>query len=306
MCGITGVVYLNKEREVAPAVLKKMADIIYHRGPDDEGYYINQNVGLGFRRLSIIDLSTGHQPLANHNDSIYIVFNGEIYNYQEHRENLKQKGYVFRTTTDTEVILHLYEEYGVDCLQYLRGMFAFAIWDNNKKELFCARDRFGIKPFYYYEDGEKFIFGSEIKAILKEGDIDKSLSSDALNSFLAFGYITSDLAIYSKIKKLQPAHYLLLSFKDKPAISIKRYWSIQFEPDHSRSEAQWIEEIEACLSESVKIHMISDVPLGAFLSGGIDSSSVVALMAKNSNKPIETFSIGFSHEEFSELKFAKE
>ena len=306
MCGITGIVYLNKERRIVPAVLKSMADIIYHRGPDDEGYYIHQNVGLAFRRLSIIDLNTGHQPLSNHDDSIYIVFNGEIYNYLEHRETLKRKGYIFKTATDTEVILHLYEEYGINCLQYLRGMFAFAIWDNNKQQLFCARDRFGIKPFYYYTDNEKFIFGSEIKAILKEENIDKTLSYDALNSYFAFGYITSDLAIYAKIKKLQPAHYLVLSFKDKAEIKINRYWNIRFEPDYSKSEKTWIEEINASLSESVKLHMISDVPLGAFLSGGIDSSSVVAAMTKNSNRPIETFSIGFSHEKYSELKYARQ
>jgi len=306
MCGITGVTYFSKEKKIAPELLKSMADVIYHRGPDDEGYYIQQNVGLAFRRLSIIDLSTGHQPLSNHDDTIHLIFNGEIYNYQEHREALKQKGYVFKTTTDTEVILHLYEEYGTKCLQYLRGMFAFAIWDNNKQQLFCARDRFGIKPFYYYADDEKFVFGSEIKSILKEGNIDTTLSYEALNSFFAFGYITSDKAIYEKIKKLQPAHYLVLSFKDKVDIKIDRYWHIEFEPDYSKSEKQWVEEIDATLLETVKLHMISDVPLGAFLSGGIDSSSVVAAMAKTSNRPIETFSMGFKQEKYSELKYARE
>jgi len=305
MCGITGIVYSNREREIEPAVLKSMADVIEHRGPDDEGFYIHKNVGLGFRRLSIIDLNTGHQPVSNFNDTIFIVFNGEIYNYLEHRDKLLKKGYVFKTTTDTEVILHLYEEYGVDCLKYLRGMFAFAIWDNNKQQLFCARDRFGIKPFYYYSDNEKFVFGSEIKAILKKGNIDKELSCDALNSYFAFGYITSDLAIYNKIRKLQPAHYLLLTFKDQLSFEIKKYWDIKFEPDYSKTEAQWAEEIEMCLSEAVKLHMISDVPLGAFLSGGIDSSAVVALMAKNSQQPIRTFSIGFKEEKYSELKHAK-
>jgi asparagine synthase (glutamine-hydrolysing) len=306
MCGITGLIHFNKDRAIAPGVLKNMSDSIYHRGPDDEGHYIHQNVGLGFRRLSIIDLSTGHQPLSNQNDSIYIVFNGEIYNYREQREILKQKGYAFKTTTDTEVILHLYEEYGVHCLQYLRGMFAFAIWDGNKQQLFCARDRFGIKPFYYYTDNEKFVFGSEIKTILKCEDIDKTISIDALDSYFAFGYITSDLSIYKNIKKLQPSHYLLLSFKDKPTIQIKRYWEIHFQPDYSKSENQWQQEIEECFSETVKLHMISDVPLGAFLSGGIDSSSVVAMMAKNSNRPVKTFSIGFKEQEFNELKYARE
>ncbi len=306
MCGITGLVHFNKERKIIPGVLKNMSDSIYHRGPDDEGYYIDQNVGLGFRRLSIIDLSTGHQPMSNQNDSIYIVFNGEIYNYLEQRDILRQKGYTFKTTTDTEVILHLYEEYGVSCLQYLRGMFAFAIWDSNRQQMFCARDRFGIKPFYYYSDQEKFVFGSEIKAILKSDDIDKTISIDALDSYFAFGYITSDLSIYKKIKKLQPAHYLLLSFKDKPAIEINRYWEIHFDPDYSKSEESWKEEIESCFSETVKLHMISDVPLGAFLSGGIDSSSVVAMMAKNSNRPVKTFSIGFKEQKFNELQYARE
>ena len=306
MCGITGTIYLDKERQVASSVLKNMTDAISHRGPDDEGFYIHNNIGLGFRRLSIIDLHTGHQPLSNGNDSIYIVFNGEIYNYQEQRERLKQKGYIFKTATDTEVILHLYEEYGVNCLQYLRGMFAFAIWDNNKQQLFCARDRFGIKPFYYYTDDEKYVFGSEIKAILKAGDIDRTLSYDALDSYFAFSYITSDLSIYKSIKKLQAGHYLLLSFRDKISIDIKKYWEIQFTPDYSMTENQWKEEINSCLSETVKLHMISDVPLGAFLSGGIDSSSVVAMMAKNSNLPVKTFSIGFKEKKFNELEYARE
>jgi len=306
MCGITGIVQFNREKAIAPAVLKNMCDSIYHRGPDDDGLYMSRNVGLGFRRLSIIDLSTGHQPLSNQNDSVYIVFNGEIYNYLEQRQKLIQKGYIFKTTTDTEVILHLYEEYGVHCLQYLRGMFAFAIWDSNKQQLFCARDRFGIKPFYYYSDQEKFVFGSEIKAILKSNDIDKTISIDALDSYFAFGYITSDLSIYKNIKKLQPAHYLLLSLKDKPVIEINRYWEIHFDPDYSKSENRWKEEIEACFSETVKLHMISDVPLGAFLSGGIDSSSVVAMMAKNSDRPVKTFSIGFNEQKFNELKYARE
>jgi asparagine synthase (glutamine-hydrolysing) len=306
MCGITGIVHFNRDRAISPAVLKKMCDSIYHRGPDDEGLYIHKNVGLGFRRLSIIDLSTGHQPMSNQNDSIYIVFNGEIYNYLEQRKKLKQKGYAFKTTTDTEVILHLYEEYGVDCLQYLRGMFAFAIWDSNIQQFFCARDRFGIKPFYYYADRDKFVFGSEIKAILKSNDIDKTISMDALDSYFAFGYITSDLSIYKNIRKLQPAHYLLLSLKDKPIFQIKRYWEINFDPDYSKSENRWKEEIEECLSETVKLHMISDVPLGAFLSGGIDSSSVVAMMARNSTRPVKTFSIGFKEQKFNELQYARE
>lgn len=306
MCGITGKIYLDSSNNIDAHELKKMTDSIYHRGPDDEGFYINKNIGLGFRRLSIIDLSTGHQPLANEDESIWIVFNGEIYNYKELQNDLITKGHIFKTKSDTETIVHLYEQYGVDCVKHLRGMFAFSIWDNNKKQLFCARDRFGIKPFYYYTDNEKFVFGSEIKAILNANNIDKTLSNDALNSFFAFGYITSDLAIYRQIKKLQPAHYLILSFKNNPAIEINKYWDIRFEPDHSKSEKHWAEEIKESLSEAVKLHMISDVPLGAFLSGGIDSASVVAMMAKNSTNPIKTFSIGFKEEKYNELIFARE
>ncbi|MEP6597561.1 MAG: asparagine synthase (glutamine-hydrolyzing) [Ginsengibacter sp.] len=306
MCGITGKIYLAKERSIDPNQLRQMTDILHHRGPDDEGFYINKNVGLGFRRLSIIDLNTGHQPLSNDDGSKWIVFNGEIYNFLEQREVLKQKGYSFKTKTDTEVILRLYEEYDINCLEHLRGMFAFAIWDSDKQQLFCARDRFGIKPFYYYTDTEKFVFGSEIKAILKGGDIEKILSYDALDSYFAFGYVTSDLSIYKNIKKLQPAHYLLLSFKDKINLEIKKYWEIRFEPNYSKTENQWSEEIRSVLSETVKLHMISDVPLGAFLSGGIDSSSVVAMMAQNSTQPIKTFSIGFKEQKYNELRYAKE
>jgi asparagine synthase (glutamine-hydrolysing) len=222
------------------------------------------------------------------------------------RQQLIQKGYSFKTKTDTEVILKLYEEYGVHCVDFLRGMFGFAIWDDEKKQLFCARDRFGIKPFYYYKDNEKLVFGSEIKSILKSANIDKTLSDDALDSYFAFGYITSDLSIYKEIKKLQPAHYLLLSFKGQPTIEIKKYWDIVFEPDRCKSEKEWCDEIESALSESVKLHMIADVPLGAFLSGGIDSSSVVAMMAKNSKQPIKTFSIGFKEQKYNELQYARE
>ena len=306
MCGITGIIYHDKSRPIDPAVLKQMADAIAHRGPDDEGFYMDNNVGLGFRRLSIIDLVTGHQPMSNRADTVTIVFNGEIYNYREQRELLIKKGYQFETATDTEVILHLYEEYGVDCLQHLRGMFGFAIWDKKKQQLFCARDRFGIKPFYYYQDDQKFVFGSEIKAILKAGAIDKTISHTALDSYFAYGYITSDLSIYQRIKKLQPGHFLLWSCAQKPDIQIGKYWEVRLEPDYSRSIDQWKEELESCLAETARLHMISDVPLGAFLSGGIDSSSVVAMMAKNSTVPIKTFSIGFKEQEFNELQYARE
>ena len=306
MCGITGKINFDKNQVISDFELKQMSDSLYDRGPDDEGFYINQNVGLGFRRLSIIDLSTGHQPLSNEDGSIWIAFNGEIYNYHELQARLIKLGHIFRTKSDTETIVHLYEQYGTECLKYLRGMFAFSIWDNNKKELFCARDRFGIKPFYYYVDREKFVFGSELKAILKSAGIEKELSKVALDSYFAFGYISNDLSIYKNIKKLKQAQYLLLSLKNNPTINTSTYWDINFEPDYSKTEAQWVEEIHNSLSESIKLHMIADVPLGAFLSGGIDSSSVVAMMARNSNRPIKTFSIGFKEQKFNELSFARE
>lgn len=306
MCGIAGIVYYSNERKIDPALLKSMTNEITHRGPDDEGFYINMNVGLGFRRLSIIDLNTGHQPLSNEDGSVWIIFNGEIYNYRELQEELIKKGHIFKTKSDTETIVHLYEQYGTDCLKYLRGMFGFAIWDDNKKQLFCARDRFGIKPFYYFADDNKFVFGSEIKSILKCRDIDRTISKEAIDSYFAFGYITSDLSVYDKIKKLQPAHYLLLSLRSSVSVKTERYWDIHFDPDFSKSEEEWEEEITNSLSETVKSHMISDVPLGAFLSGGVDSGSVVSMMAKNSTRPIKTFSIGFKDEKESELKYARE
>jgi asparagine synthase (glutamine-hydrolysing) len=306
MCGIAGIIYFDSERIVRQEELKAMTDTIVHRGPDNEGFYYNKNIGLGFRRLSIIDLKTGNQPISNADESIWIVFNGEIYNFIELRKILTNEGYFFKTQTDTEVILHLYEKYGSDCVKYLRGMFSFAIWDNNINQLFCSRDRFGIKPFFYYCDDNKFVFGSEIKEILKAEGIDKTLSTEAIDSYFTFGYITSDLSIYKNIKKLVPGCTVVVSFEKNRRLKIERYWKINIEADYLTTESQWLEEIENCLSETVKLHMISDVPLGAFLSGGIDSSSIVALMSQSGNQPIKTFSIGFDESEFNELSYSRE
>lgn len=303
MCGITGLIYFDKSRTVPGETLRRMTDSLIHRGPDDEGFYCVQNVGLGFRRLSIIDLHTGHQPLCSDDGSIQLVFNGEIYNYQEQQHALKQKGYTFHTTSDTEVILRLYEAYGTDCVRYLRGMFAFAIWDLRKQRLFCARDRFGIKPFYYYLSGDRLVFGSEIKAVLQSGAIDRTLSPEALDSYFTYGYITGDLSVFQHIRKLPPAHTLTL---EGSAIRIDRYWRVEFRPDYGRTETEWAEAINECLSDTVRRHMISDVPLGAFLSGGIDSSSVVQAMARQSDRPVKTFSIGFKEQAFNELRYARE
>lgn len=306
MCGIAGQLNFNADHKVSEPSLRSMTDKIISRGPDDEGFYINKNVGFGFRRLSIIDLHTGHQPLCNEDGSIWIVFNGEIYNYLELRKELISKGHVFKTNTDTETIVHLYEEYGCDCVKHLRGMFAFAIWDDHKKKIFCARDHFGIKPFYYHLSGQRFIFGSEIKAVLAADNVPRDLDCRALDSFFTYLYITDELSIYSSVKKLQPSHTLEIALAHGvPEIKFTRYWNIRFDPDESRSEADWCEELDTLLSESVNMQMISDVPLGAFLSGGIDSSSVVALMSRHSDNPIKTFSIGFKEAAFNELEYAR-
>lgn len=304
MCGICGKVYFDRDFSIQMDELEAMTDVIKHRGPDDKGFHLDGNVGLGFRRLSIIDLHSGHQPLSNEDATVWIVFNGEIYNYRQLRRDLIDRGHQFKTESDTEVIVHLYEEYGKDCVKLLRGMFAFAIWDHRKRTLFCARDRFGIKPFFYYFDNKRFVFGSEIKSLLTDASVDRTISSQALDHYLTFGYSPPDATIYEQIKKLKPAHTLELRSGAAPIFT--NYWEIKYQPDYTKSEEEWCQLIEHELSESVKMRLVSDVPLGAFLSGGIDSSSVVALMAQNSDLPVKTFSIGFKEEEFNELQYARE
>lgn len=306
MCGITGKILFNRNQHIDSSELQQMTDVIRHRGPDDEGHYIDNNVGLGFRRLSIIDLSTGHQPLSDNSGRYWITFNGEVYNYQEKRIELQKKGYVFKTNTDTEVIVNLFAEYKENCLAHLRGMFAFVIWDKNEKTLFGARDRFGIKPFHYYMDNEKFVWGSEIKSIINSSNIDKTISISSLDYYFAYGYSKRDQTIYENIKKLEPAQYFYLKPYESNKLSINTYWQIEFKPDYNKSEDYWKEQIYETLEDSVKMRMQSDVPLGAFLSGGVDSSTVVALMAKNSSKALKTFSIGFKEEKYNELKYARQ
>ena len=304
MCGITGKLYFDPLKKVEVNELKNMTHTIFHRGPDDEGYYVKDNIGLGFRRLSIIDLKGGHQPLSNVDKSIWITFNGEIYNYQELRNNLTKKGYAFNTKTDTEVIVKLYEEYGESCVNYLRGMFAFVIWDDNKKQLFGARDRIGIKPFYYYVDDNEFIWGSELKTIKASGNLDLNINLKGVDQYLSYGYLLNSSSIFNEIKKIEPGvSFTINPFKGKK-IEFKKYWELRFEPDHTKSEDEWVELLKEELAKSVEMRMISDVPLGAFLSGGIDSSSVVALMSSMSKQPIKTFSIGFKEQEFNELQYA--
>jgi len=302
MCGICGKLALSKDNHIEKSDLQIMVDPIIHRGPDDEGFFIDRNLGFAFRRLSIIDLHTGHQPLSNEDGTVWIVFNGEVYNFQELRQGLLAKGHQFKTATDTETIVHLYEEMGEKCVTKLRGMFAFAIWDTKKNTLFCARDRFGIKPFFYYQNQSHFLFGSEIKNILTQIST-PSIDFSVLDYYMAFGYTPTDQTIYEGINKLPPAHTLTIKEGQKPVL--KRYWDIQFQPDYSISESEWEERIVDKLRESVRLRLMSDVPLGAFLSGGIDSSSVVALMSEIMDQPVKTFSIGFAEEEFNELPQAR-
>jgi asparagine synthase (glutamine-hydrolysing) len=301
MCGICGVYIYENRMEMNPFILKKMCDTIAHRGPDDEGYFYNDQVFLGNRRLSIIDLEYGHQPMSNEDQSIWLVFNGEIYNYPEIRAQLIQKGHTIRTHSDTEVIIHLYEEYGEACASKLNGMFAFAIWDENRKLLFIARDRVGIKPLYYTNQDGRFIFGSELKAIRAVPGLQLDIDPAAVDQFLTLEYIPGPHTIYKNIHKLPPGHYMTIRGGQT---RLCNYWKIPQEPIH-KSEEACVEIVRGLLQESVKMQMISDVPLGAFLSGGIDSSAVVALMARSSSDQIRTFAIGFEDNSYNEIDYAR-
>lgn len=302
MCGIVGVVDLKGERKIERDRIKSMADQIIHRGPDDEGFYLDNGVGFGARRLKIIDLETGHQPQSNEDGTIWITFNGEIYNFLELRKELEEKGHRFRTKSDTETIVHLYEEEGEEGLKKLRGMFAFGIWDKKRKRLLLARDRIGKKPLYYtFLDPFTIVFSSEIKGILKYGGIDKEIDLNALDLYLTLEYIPSPHSIFKKIKKLMPGHYLL--FDEKGAFE-KSYWELERVEIPSNLE-EIKERLRALIRESVKLRLISDVPLGAFLSGGIDSSSIVAMMHSLHVDPLMTFSIGFEEKSYNELKYAR-
>ncbi|MEW5951060.1 MAG: asparagine synthase (glutamine-hydrolyzing) [Elusimicrobia bacterium] len=304
MCGICGIYKYGLNGEKASfEEIKKMNDLIAHRGPDDEGFYLKDNIALAMRRLSIIDLSTGKQPISNEDGSVWIVFNGEIYNFEELTADLKSKGHIFKTKSDTEAIIHLYEEKGEDFPKYLRGMFAVCIFDEKKKKLILARDRFGKKPLFYCLNGEFLAFSSELNSLISYGKIKKEINPLALDAYIVLQYIPSPMTIYKDIKKLDPASVLVF---EKGKCEIKKYWSLPLDAEAPKMSLKEIKDrIYEISSESVKMRMISEVPLGAFLSGGIDSSAVVALMAKNSERKVKTFSIGFKEEKFSELKYAK-
>lgn len=305
MCGINGIAYSGRSgRQVNPRVLEKMRDVVFHRGPDDGGLFVDGAIGLGHRRLSIVDVTHGHQPMSNADGSCVIVYNGEIYNHADHREELIAKGYEFQTHCDTETILHLYEEYGEDCVDYLRGMFAFAIWDARKKELFIARDRFGVKPLYYFLDEQgSFFFGSEIKTILETGAVKPEINYNALPDQLANHGTSAGETLFRGVKRLLAGH--TLRWNDG-RLQTKQYWDIRFEPKHEViSDTEFVEEWREMFRESVKLRLMADVPLGMFLSGGIDSSAIAAMMAPMVDEPIKTFSVGFSEREANELEFAR-
>jgi asparagine synthase (glutamine-hydrolysing) len=302
MCGIVGFVNKNSS-EQDRTILEKMNEAIVHRGPDDDGFYLGEGVALGMRRLSIIDLAGGKQPIHNADKTKWIVFNGEIYNYQQLREDLEKRGHKFYTNSDTEAIVHLYDEYGADCLQHLRGMFAIAIWDTVDKSLFLARDRVGKKPILYsHQDNGDLIFGSEFQALLQHPDISREVDFEAIDSYMSYLCIPAPLTAFKQIRKLEPGHWLRWK---NGKIETQRYWLPDFSHKIKISEQDAIEETTRILRESTKLRMISEVPLGAFLSGGVDSSIVVALMAQESSQPVKTFSIGFEEQDFSELKYAK-
>ena len=303
MCGIAGVVSATRESNITEAVVREMCDQIIHRGPDDEGILVQDGAGLGMRRLSVIDLSGGHQPVFNEDRSAWIVYNGEIYNFPELRPELEKRGHRFYTKCDTEVIIHLYEEMGADCVQKLRGMFALAIYDQTKRKLILARDRLGKKPLHYALVKDKLYFASEIKSILAVAPQLAEVNSQGLLEYLYFGYVPDPITAFTGIQKLPPGH--LLEFENGK-IAIRQYWDLpQYNTHTPKSEEECLEELEARLLEATRIRLISDVPLGAFLSGGTDSSTIVALMARASSGPVKTFSIGFTRDDFNESKYAR-
>ncbi len=303
MCGIAGIVSAQPGDRIDAETIHRMCQSIVHRGPDDEGLFVKDGTGLGMRRLSIIDVAGGHQPVFNEDKSIWIVYNGEIYNFAELRPELESRGHRFSTHSDTEVIVHLYEEMGAECVQKLRGMFAFALYDQREKRLLLARDRFGKKPLHYALDGGRLYFGSEIKAILAVAPELAKVNQEALLQYMYFGYIPDPATAFTPIQKLPPGH--LLEF-EKGQIRIRKYWDLpRYSTHQPRSEEECLEELEWRLAEAVRMRLISEVPLGALLSGGTDSSTVVALMARASSSPVKTFTIGFKHDDFNESHYAR-
>jgi asparagine synthase (glutamine-hydrolysing) len=304
MCGICGIISSDNSYPVQKNLLGAMCDVITHRGPDEEGYYIDGGIGLGMRRLKIIDLSTGSQPIFNEDKSVVVVFNGEIYNFLELRNSLIQKGHTFFSSSDTEVIVHLYEDHGDKFLDHLNGMFGIALWDIKRRKLILARDRMGEKPLYFTKKDDVLIFGSELKSVLCFPNLGREINNEAIYHYFSFNYIPTPLTIYKNINKLAPGE--CLTFKDNK-ITINKYWSLSSAKQiEIKDEHEVAEELHKQLVNSIKMRLISDVPLGAFLSGGIDSSIMVALMSQISSTPVKTFSVGLENDQQSELPFARQ
>lgn len=302
MCGIAGFAFVDQRHPVDRELLKRMTAVMRHRGPDADGFHVGPGVGLGHRRLSIIDLAGGDQPIYGEDRSCAVILNGEIYNFHELQRELAARGHVFKTRSDTESIVHAYEEWGLDCVTRLRGMFAFALWDESRRRLILARDRAGKKPLYYHADGERLVFASEIKGLLQDPSIKRRLSLESLNDYFSFGNIPSPNTVFQDIHQVPAAHLLLW---ERGQSKLQEYWDVTFQPTGPSRPEEALEAFAPLLDEAVRIRMVADVPLGAFLSGGIDSSAVVAAMARQSDRPVVTTSVGFAERTHSELEHAR-
>jgi asparagine synthase (glutamine-hydrolysing) len=309
MCGITGIIQPNNHEPIDQDILKSMTSTLIHRGPDDEGYFFDHNVGLGHRRLSIIDIRHGHQPMANEDETVWIVFNGQIYNYLELRQGLIAKGHTLKTNSDTEVIIHLYEEYGVDCLKKLNGMFAFLIWDSKAKRAFIARDRIGIKPLYYYFDSSHLVIASEIKALLKHPDISAVPNWDGINDYFTFQFCLGEKTLFQGINKLLPGHFIIFDPDNPGSFHVQKYWDVNYTIDTYHTEDYFVDILTRLLEDSVRLQLRSDVAIGAHLSGGLDSSAVTCIAASlynNMDARIQTFTGSFKEgNEYDESLYAK-
>jgi len=303
MCGICGIVDFGGESVIPRDLVERMNDTLLHRGPDDAGVYVARSVGLGHRRLSIIDVVGGHQPISNEDGSIWVLLNGEIYNYSELRQQLLSRGHRFSTRSDTEAIVHLYEDRGEECFAELRGMFAIALWDARERRLLLARDRVGKKPLFYGHVGDRIFFGSELKALLAGGELPRVVDCEAICDYFSLGYVPAPKTIYKAIRKVLPGHYLVVSAQDFRDVC---YWDLSFSKLENRTEEEWCELLRQELCEATRVRLMSEVPLGAFLSGGIDSSSIVAMMSQTSRSTVTTCSIGFEDKEFDEADYARQ
>lgn len=303
MCGICGVFEYERRTDLPAAMIHDMNQTMIHRGPDDGGVFVGPGIGLGHRRLSIIDLAGGHQPMSNEDGTIWVLLNGEIYNYPELRTELLQRGHVFTTKSDTEAIVHSYEDFGEGCFAKLRGMFSIALWDSRKRKLILARDRVGKKPLFYARDQDRILFGSELKALLASGLVSKEMDHEALSDYFSLGYVPAPKTIYRAVRKVMPGSYLVASAE---GIREGCYWDLSFSKIEQRTEGEWCERLRHELCEATRIRLMSDVPLGAFLSGGIDSSSIVAMMNHLMKRAVTTCSIGFREEKFNEAPYARQ